>query len=58
MNKRPKLGRPYGSSNDNVRGHLLRMAISSLSELSDSSQHVIDWAYKHHTAEGRAEQQP
>lgn len=42
--------------NDNVRGSLLRMAITSLSQLSDSSDHLIDWAYKYHTAEGRAEQ--
>lgn len=41
--------------NDNVHGALLRMAITSLSMLGDKSDSIIEWAYKHHTPEGRRE---
>ena len=37
------------------QGALLRMAIRSAEMLVDESQRSMDWAYRHHTVEGRKE---
>lgn len=41
--------------NEAHRGHLLRMVITSLGMLGETSDEIMEWAFEHHTPEGRKE---